>query len=123
MSAISDLIKALPWEKLSEKVIIILASIILFSVIIFFYLKYKEKRIIIGKAKIEAAITGIKECNKTKQKEIDKFDNKIEIDLKRDLEIEEVIMGNIEGDGNANVKIVVQDGSKIKKSRIGNING
>lgn len=123
MDLFRDLIKAIPWENLSEKSVIAVVSIILVIASLYFWLKYKEKKIKVDEAKIEAAQAIIGSNNMVKQKEIDKFDNKIDVDLEKNVQLEDATIGNVEGNGTANVKVTIQEGSKLKNSRIGNIDG
>jgi hypothetical protein len=123
MDWIKDLIEAIPWGRLSENAVLIVVSLFLIVAVVYLYLKYKEKRIEIDKTIIEAAQTVESNISTTRLKEIEKYDKSINVVISKEVHLDEVTIGNTKGDEKANIKVTVQEGSRIKKSRIGNING
>lgn len=121
MDFFSNLVKSIPWNTLKNNAVIIVVSIILIVFLLYSLIQYRKKNISFKIKNSDNKRIVSKYENETKQKEIEN-PKTVDIDLKNSVCIDNVEMGNFNNLNTPSVKISVGDGSKLKNSKVGNIN-
>lgn len=112
----SDLIKAIPWDTLKEKAVIIIVAMILITFIVIALISIIHK---ITEKSIEQQ-TIIKEKELVKEQTL-KTKNEIEVTVNESASLKDTNIANIKNSKNNKVKVDIGKNTKIQSSRIGNV--